>query len=99
LNKLLHIQHDGIENNRISEGLMHIAAWYRRTRERKFTKIDDRLRTNVPHHAKFHRVRPNDVREKRYNFYTLQYKKKFAPRKSRSKLTKFVETSVHCPDS
>jgi len=28
----------------------------------------------TPYHAKFHRARPNGVREKRYNFfYTLHY--------------------------
>jgi len=31
------------------------------------------IRTNVPYHDKFHRARPNDVREKRYIFYTFQY--------------------------
>jgi len=35
----------------------------------KFTKIgDDLLRTNAPHHAKFHRAPSNDVGEKRYHF-------------------------------
>jgi len=38
-----------------------------------FTKIgDDLLRSTAPHRAKCHRARPNNVREKRYNFYTLQ---------------------------
>jgi len=35
---------------------------------------DDLLHTNALHHAKFHRARSNNVREKRYNFfYILQY--------------------------
>ena len=31
------------------------------------------LRTITPNRAKFYRCKPNGVREKRYNFYTLQY--------------------------
>ena len=37
----------------------------------KFTKISqDLLRTSAPHCAKFHRTRPKDVREKRYENFT-----------------------------
>ena len=31
------------------------------------------LHTNVRHRTKFHRSRPNGVREKRYRFYTIHY--------------------------
>jgi len=101
----------------ISEGLMHVAAWYRGTSGSKFTKFgekvsmgvtpkrcqissrsnkvceistvenlccrksgpkftkitNDLLRTNAPHRTKFDRARPNNVRQKRYHFFTLQY--------------------------
>ena len=33
-------------------------------------RTNDLLRTNALHHSKFHCTRPNDVREKRYKFFT-----------------------------
>jgi len=33
-------------------------------------QTNDLLCTNAPHHTKFHRTRPNDVSEKRYNSFT-----------------------------
>jgi len=58
----------------ISEGLMHVAAWYRGTPGPKFTKIpQDLLRINAPHYVNFNRNRLKDVREKRCKIflYTL----------------------------
>ena len=61
--------------NIISCEIAAVKNLYCRKSGPKFTKIGgDLLRTNAYHRAKFHRARPNNVREKRYNFfYFVQY--------------------------
>jgi len=53
---------------------MQVPTWFRVTPGPKFTKFRKEVSIGqTPNRAKFHRARSNDVREKRYNFYTLQY--------------------------
>jgi len=65
-------------NKCISQGLLHVATWYRGIPGQMFTKIAwdlDLLRTNARHRAEFHRARPNDVRETTAKWSYVKQKK------------------------